>query len=88
MTKKEPQKAVALRYEHGRDRAPSVVAKGRGQIARKIVELAQSHDVPLVEDRRLVRMLEVLDVDTEIPDALYHAVAEVLVFVYRLDQAR
>ena len=88
MKKDETPKAVALRYAHGRDQAPSVVAKGRGQVARKIVALAKEHQIPLVEDRQLVKLLETLDVDTEIPEALYRAVAEVLVFVYRLNNAQ
>lgn len=86
MKKKSPQKAVALRYDHERERSPRVVAKGRGKIAEKIVALAKTHQVPLVEDQNLIQMLEALDVDTQIPVELYQAVAEVLVFVYRLNQ--
>ena len=86
MTAETSKKAAALRYRQGRDGAPKVVAKGRGKIAEKIVALAKEHQVPLVEDRQLVQMLEALDVDTEIPAELYQAVAEVLVFVYRLNQ--
>jgi flagellar biosynthesis protein len=86
MTPKTPKKAAALRYDHGRDQAPKVVAKGRGKIAEKIVDLAHEHEVPLVEDHNLVQILEALDVDMEIPAELYKAVAEVLVFVYRLNK--
>jgi len=86
MKPKTPQKAAALRYDPGRDQAPKVVAKGRGEIAEKIVALARKHQVPLVEDPNLVQMLEALDVDMEIPTELYRAVAEVLVFVYRLNR--
>jgi flagellar biosynthesis protein len=86
MKTKTPKKAAALRYDRGRDQAPRVVAKGRGKIAEKIVALAQEHNVPLLEDRNLVQMLEALDVDMEIPAELYKAVAEVLVFVYRLNK--
>ncbi len=86
MTSRDPKKAAALRYEPDRDQAPKVVAKGRGKIAEKIVAAAQQHDVPLVEDRNLVQMLEALDLDTDIPAELYRAVAEVLVFVYRLNR--
>ena len=85
MNTKAPKKAAALRYDSRRDQAPKVVAKGRGKIAEKIVALAHQHHVPLVEDRNLAQMLEALDVDTEIPSELYKAVAEVLVFVYRLN---
>jgi flagellar biosynthesis protein len=84
----EPKKAAALRYEPDRDKAPRVVAKGRGKVAEKIVALARDHNVPLVEDPNLVQMLEALDVDTEIPVELYRAVAEVLVFIYRLNRGK
>jgi flagellar biosynthesis protein len=86
MNSKTPKKAAALRYDHGRDQAPKVVAKGRGKIAEKIIALARENDVPLVEDHSLVQVLEALDVDMEIPIELYKAVAEVLVFVYRLNK--
>jgi flagellar biosynthesis protein len=85
MKKKIPHKAAALRYQHDQQGAPRVVAKGRGKIAEKIVALAGEHQVPLVEDRNLVELLEALDVDTRIPAELYQAVAEVLVFVYQLN---
>jgi len=88
MKKKVTKKAAALRYAQNKERSPRVVAKGRGKIAEKIVALAEQHQVPLVEDRHLIQMLEALDVDTEIPPELYQAVAEVLVFVYRLNQSR
>ena len=80
------RKAAALRYHHMRDQAPRVVAKGRGKMAERIIEVARQHDVPLVEDPNLVQVLEGLDLDVEIPPELYRAVAEVLVFVYRLNR--
>lgn len=85
-TPEQPKKAAALRYDSSGDHAPKVVAKGRGKMAERIVALARAHQVPLVEDRNLVQMLEALDLDTEIPATLYQAVAEVLVFVYRMNQ--
>jgi flagellar biosynthesis protein len=80
------KKAAALRYDAQRDEAPRMVAKGRGKLAEKIVAVAQEHNVPLVEDANLAQVLEALDVEREIPAELYRAVAEVLVFVYRLNQ--
>ena len=74
-----------MKYDHSHDRAPRVVAKGRGQIAEKIMDLARLHQVPLVQDVNLVQILEALDLDRDIPPELYQAVAEVLVFVYRLN---
>jgi flagellar biosynthesis protein len=78
-------KAVALKYDRKKDNAPKVVAKGRGSIAEKIIEVAGKHHVPLYADQNLIQVLEAMDVNTEIPPQLYQAVAEVLVFIYRLN---
>lgn len=80
------KKAAAIKYEADKDRAPRITAKGRGEIARRIVEVAHQNEVPVFEDQNLVEVLEALDMDTEIPAELYRAVAEVLVFVYRLNR--
>jgi flagellar biosynthesis protein len=85
MTSPKPPKAVALKYEHSKDAAPRVVAKGRGHVAESIMAIAREHHVPLVADRNLVEVLEALDINLEIPPELYQAVAEVLVFVYRIN---
>ena len=82
---KRPPKAVALKYDGNQDRAPRVTAKGRGVIAEKIVASARESNIPLYEDRNLIQVLDALEVDTEIPQELYRAVAEVLAFVYRLN---
>lgn len=81
-----PRKAVALRYDMARDRAPRVVAKGRGAVAERIMALAREANVPLRNDPDLALLLEALDLEAEIPPQLYRAVAEVLAFVYRLNQ--
>lgn len=85
MRDKTPKKVAALRYDQARDHAPKVVAKGRGKVAEHILALAREHDVPIVEDANLAQMLETLDLNTQIPQDLYQAVAEVLVFVYRMN---
>jgi flagellar biosynthesis protein len=76
------QLAVALHYD--RKGAPRVVAKGRGAIGAKIVELAKAHDIPIEENEVLAGALSKVELDDEIPAELYKAVAEVLVFVLRL----
>ena len=78
-------RAVALKYDQKKDGAPRVVARGRGEIAEKIVEIAKANNVPLYEDKNLAQILEALDLETEIPPELYRAVAEVLAFIYRLN---
>jgi flagellar biosynthesis protein len=82
---KRQQRAAAIRYDQTSDLAPKVVAKGRGQIAEKIIALAKEHGVPLYPDPNLAQILEALELDSEIPTELYRAVAEVLVFIYRLN---
>ena len=79
-------KAVALKYDQEKDHAPKVTAKGRGEIAEKIIEIAKAHNLPLYEDQNLVQILEALELETEIPPELYRAVAEVLAFIYRLNK--
>ena len=78
-------KAVALKYDQKKDSAPRVIAKGRGEIAEKILAVARANNVPLYEDKNLIQVLEALDLETEIPPELYRAVAEVLAFIYRLN---
>ena len=82
---KEQKKAVAIKYNKGKDSAPKVVAKGKGYIAEKIIEAARENNVPLYEDKNLSQVLEALDLNTEIPPELYRAVAEVLAFIYKLN---
>ena len=80
------KKAAALKYLLDKDAAPKVVAKGKGYIAEKIIEAAQANNVHLHEDPDLVEVLEGLELDTEIPPDMFRAVAEVLAFVYKLNQ--
>lgn len=77
------KKAVALKYKRGEDRAPKVVAKGKGFIGEKIIQIAKEHNIPVKEDPVLVEALSGIEVNQEIPPQLYRAVAKILVFVYR-----
>lgn len=79
--------AVALTYERDNDPAPRVSAKGKGYIAEKIIALAQEHGVEVREDTDLVTMLSKLDIDTLIPLEAYAAVAEILSYVYKTNDA-
>lgn len=80
------QMAVALRYDEDREAAPRVLAKGRGAVAQKILEIAGQRNIPVREDPDLVEALAKLDVGSLIPTELYPAVAEVLAFIYRQNQ--
>ncbi|HSX82982.1 MAG TPA: EscU/YscU/HrcU family type III secretion system export apparatus switch protein [Candidatus Saccharimonadia bacterium] len=78
---------VALKYDAATDNAPRVLAKGRGLVAEKIIALAREHGIPMHEDPDLVQMLTQIDLDQAIPPSLYKVVAELLAFVYRLNQS-
>ena len=79
-------RAIALRYERDAFAAPNLVAKGRGEIARRILELAKKNDVPVRQDGDLLQLLVACDVGAEIPIELYGAVAELLAHLYRLNE--
>lgn len=80
------KKAVALKYESSKNKAPHVTAKGTGLIAERIIELAREEGIPVTEDPDLVGALVQLDFLEEIPPELYKAVAEILAFAYRLNR--
>ncbi len=81
--------AVAIRYDANQYSAPIVVAKGEDYLAMKIREAAKEHQIEIVENKPLARMLYAnVDVGEEVPPELYQAVAEVLAFVYNLRENR
>lgn len=78
--------SVALKYDADKMRAPIVVAKGRGEVALKIRELAKEHKVPMLEAPPLARALyKHCELEQAVPGALYTAVAEVMAYVYQLN---
>lgn len=82
------QKAVALQYDVGVDTAPKVVAKGQGTVAEKIIEKGEESDVRVYQDEKLVDSLFGLQIDEEIPEELYQAVAEIIFYIYNVDNKR
>lgn len=78
--------AVALRYDVEKDKAPLILATGRGAVADEILRIAEENKIPLYENKGLANLLAKLEIDTEIPPQLYVLVAEVLFFVYKLDK--
>ncbi len=78
------QSAVALAYQSG-DAAPRVVAKGKGLIAAKIIDTAKQHGVFVHESKELVALLMDVDLDRQIPPALYRAIAELLAWLYYIE---
>jgi flagellar biosynthesis protein len=80
------KKAVALRYDTDKESAPRVVAKGKGESAENIIKLAQLHHLPIRQDEDLVELLSKVELEREIPEALYVAVVEVFSFIYKATQ--
>lgn len=77
--------AVAVRYDT-RDSAPRVVAKGYGNIAETIIRSAKAHDLYVHESPELVNLLMQVDLDAQIPPQLYVAIAELLAWIYALEE--
>lgn len=86
MKKKELEKAVAILYDSQKSLSPKVIASGQGEIARKIIETAREAGVHIQEDANLVELLSKIDLGDEIPAELYQTVAEVLAFVYQVNE--
>ena len=76
-------RAVALKYERGKQKAPVVMAKGANLMAEKIIAEAKKHGIPLHEDSELIQVLMKLDLNQEIPPEVYQVVADILAMVYR-----
>src|ERR1700677_1111276 len=83
------QRAVALQYDiANRSTAPKILARGQGDIAQRILDVAREKGIPLYKDPELVEVLGQLDVGTQIQPDLYHAVAQVLIFIYKMNQKK
>lgn len=81
------KKAVALSYKKEYN-APKVIAKGKGKIAEKIVERGSKEGIEIYRDEKLIEDLINLDLYEEIPEELYEAVSEIILFVYLLDKEK
>lgn len=79
--------AVALSYEEG-DQAPKILATGKGYVAEKIIEAAKEENVPVHKDEKLATTLSKLEIGDYIPKELYGVVAEILVFVDRVESVK
>lgn len=80
------KKAVALRYDTTKEKAPRVVAKGQGNTAENIIKIAELHNLPIKKDEDLIELLSKVELDKEVPEALYRAVAEVFSFIYKVSK--
>jgi len=86
LPEREKLKAVAIKYDVEKDRAPKVLAAGRGAVAERILKIAEDNHVPLCSDPALTDLLSKLEITQEVPPQLYTLVAEVLAFIYQLDK--
>ena len=78
--------AVALEYESTEKDAPEVIAKGAGYLAERIIEIAEEHEIPVIENKSVAQILyKDIQIGEEIPPELYKAVAEILAMIYRLE---
>lgn len=84
--KKDRKQAVALTYKQDQTDAPYISAKGEGDVADRILQLAKENEVPIQEDASLVSLLSQVDLFSAIPPDLYQAVAEIFAFIYQLDR--
>jgi flagellar biosynthesis protein len=83
----ESKTAVALAYEPG-EKAPKILATGKGAVAEKIIETAEENNVPTYKDDKLADTLSKLQIGDMIPPELYGVVAEILVFVDDMDRMK
>ena len=81
-------KAAALRYDTQKENAPRLVAKGEGKTAQNIIKIAELNDLPIKKDEDLIELLSNVELDKEVPDALYKAVAEVFSFMYKMSRKK
>ena len=77
--------AVAIKYDKEKDPAPKIVAKGFGNMAEKIIELAKLNNIPIKQDKDLMKILSTLEIDSLIPLEAYSVVAEILLSLYKFN---
>ena len=83
---RQTSKAVAIIYDEAKSTAPKVIASGKGVLAEKIIETARAAGIHIQQDPNLVEMLAKVPIGDEIPVELYKTVAEVLAFVYQMNE--
>lgn len=80
--------AAVIRYDAETQRAPTVVAQGRGAIADRIIAMARQHDIPLQQDSSLIGMLIDMDLGNNVPPQLYSVIAEILLMLEEMENQR
>lgn len=83
---KDRKKAAALEYNIEKDNAPKIIASGKGEIAKKILEKAEEENIKIEKDQDLAEILVQMEIGEEIPPELYEVIAEILSFIYNLEE--
>jgi flagellar biosynthesis protein len=83
--KDEERQAVGLSYQPDSEAAPRVVAKGKGELAERLLAIAEEHGVPIKRDPDLLQFLTATQVGEEVPEEVYAAVAALIAFLWRLN---
>jgi len=78
------KKAVALKYNKEKEKAPRVISKGEGETAKNIIKIAEINKLPIQKDEDLIELLSKVELGKEVPENLYKAVAEVFSFIYAI----
>ena len=78
--------AAVLRYDEAQDKAPSIVAQGSGEVARKIIELAKRNEIHMQEDSSLVANLLDVDLGNGVPPQLYAVIAEIFILLEEMEK--
>lgn len=78
--------AAALKYESMRDKAPRVIARGRGYQAKRLLAKARENDIPVIENKDLIKILMQINETDPVPEIVYQAVAEIYLFIRRLEE--
>lgn len=87
MSDDEPPRPLAVALRYNAPDAPQVVAVGRGELGQRIIDTAREHGVPLEQNPALAEALSTIELDTQIPEPLYEAVAVILAFIINAARA-
>lgn len=83
---KENLQAIAIKYDKDSKKAPAIIASGKGKIAEDILQLAEENKIPMMQDKKLSKLLSSIKINAEIPAHLFKIVAEVLAFIFYIEK--
>ena len=83
---KENLQAIAIKYDKDSKKAPAIIASGKGKIAEDILQLAEENKIPMMQDKKLSKLLSSIKINAEIPAHLFKIVAQVLAFIFYIEK--